>query len=303
VIDVVDLGAGTPAQQALQIDAALRGSGFFAVTGHGVPAATLQAGFDASRRFFALPDADKSRWHIDRGPLRRGWDPVGWQALDPAQPPDLKESFYLGEAAFGPNPWPDSMLVAGFRDACQAYASAMQALARRLMGLFEIALAVPVGHFDAFMRQPFCTLRLLHYPPQPAQPAPGQIGCGAHTDWGALTLLAQDAAGGLQVQPRGGSWLDVPPVRDALVVNIGDLMQRWTNDRWPSTLHRVVNRHHGRERWSIAYFFDLDTDAVIVPLASCVSREQPARYPPLTAGAHLEAMYRATTVATTAVAA
>jgi isopenicillin N synthase-like dioxygenase len=147
------------------------------------------------------------------------------------------------------------------------------------------------------MHQPICTTRLLHYPPQPASAAQGQIGCGAHTDWGALTLLAQDDAGGLQVQARDGSWLNVPPVPGALVVNIGDLMQRWTNDRWPSTMHRVVNRFSGRDRWSIAYFFDLDADAVVVPLPACVSAAQPSRYAPITAGDHLAEMYRKTTVA------
>ena len=296
-LPLIDLtGAPAPAL-ARQIDAALRGAGFFAVTGHGVPAAVLEAAFDASHRFFALPQAQKERWHIDGWPLQRGFDPIGWQALDPANPPDVKESFYVGEEHIGPNQWPDEALVPGLRAAVQGYAAAMQALSRRLMGLFEIALGLPGGHFDAYMRQPICTTRLLHYPPQPAQAAPGQIGCGAHTDWGALTLLAQDDAGGLQVQRGDGSWMDVTPVPGALVVNAGDLMQRWTNDRWPSTMHRVVNRHAGRDRWSIAYFFDLDAHARIVPLPGCVSDDRPARYGPITAAEHLAEMYRRTTVA------
>jgi isopenicillin N synthase-like dioxygenase len=126
--------------------------------------------------------------------------------------------------------------------------------------------------------------------------APGQIGCGAHTDWGALTLLAQDDAGGLQVQRADGGWLDVVPVPGAFVVNVGDMMQRWTNDRWRSTMHRVINRASGRDRFSIAYFFDLDAEAVIVPLAACTGAGRPARYPPITAGEHLAEMYRRTTV-------
>ena len=165
------------------------------------------------------------------------------------------------------------------------------------MGLYAQALGLPPGGFDDSMRHPHCTLRLLHYPPQPATPAPGQIGCGAHTDWGALTLLAQDDAGGLQVCLPDGQWLDVPPRPDALIVNAGDMMPRWTNDRWRSSLHRVINRHAGRDRWSIAYFFDLDPEAQIAPLPGCVSAERPARYAPITAGAHLAEMYRRTTVA------
>jgi isopenicillin N synthase-like dioxygenase len=296
-LPLIDLGAESPEALAARIDSALRGSGFFAVTGHGVPEGVVTAAFDAGHRFFALPQADKERWHINGWPLKRGFDPIGWQALDPTQPPDLKESFYLGVEAIGPNQWPDESLVPGFQAACNHYSAAMEQLARRLMALFEQALALPVGHFDAFMHHPTCTTRLLHYPPQPASAAPGQIGCGAHTDWGALTLLAQDSAGGLQVQLPGGPWIDVPPQPGTFVVNIGDMMQRWTNDRWLSTPHRVINRISGRDRWSIAYFFDLDAQAVIEPLPSCVAADRPARYGPITAGEHLAQMYRRTTVA------
>jgi isopenicillin N synthase-like dioxygenase len=296
VIPVIDLAADSPAALARAIDEALRDAGFLAITGHGVPAAVVEAAFAAGRRFFALAEAEKRRWHIDGWPLQRGFDPVGWQSLDPAQPPDLKESFYLGVESIGPNQWPDETLVPGFRDACDAYSAAMRGLARRLMALFETALGLPAGHFDAFMRHPTCTTRLLHYPPQPVVAAPGQIGCGAHTDWGALTLLAQDDAGGLQVQRADGTWLDVTPMPGALIVNVGDMMQRWTNDRWRSTMHRVINRHAGRDRWSIAYFFDLDAEASIEPLPSCVGATNPARYGPITAGDHLVEMYRRTTV-------
>lgn len=289
MIPLIDLREADAAQQ---IDRALREAGFLAVTGHGISPAVVQRAFDAGRRFFALPEEVKQRWHIDRWPLRRGFDPVGWQALDPAQPPDLKESFYLGVEAIGPNQWPD---VDGFRSALEAYSAAMEALARRMMGLFEQALGLPAGHFDGWMRHPTCTTRLLHYPPNAAAALPGQIGCGAHTDWGALTLLAQDDAGGLQVQAKDGTWIDVTPMPGSFVVNAGDMTQRFTNDRWQSTLHRVVQ---GRERWSMAYFFDLDAEASVEPLPCCVSADHPARYGPLTAGEHLEAMYRKTTVTT-----
>jgi isopenicillin N synthase-like dioxygenase len=297
VIPVIDLAAEPADALAHRIDAALAGPGFFAITGHGVPAAVIDAAFDAAHRFFALAEGHKRRWHIDASPAHRGFDPIGWQSLDVGQPPDVKESFYLGVEAHGANQWPDEARVPGFRAACTAYSLAMDALACRLMGLFEVALGLAPGHFDAVMRAPICTTRLLHYPPQPAQVAPGQIGCGAHTDWGALTLLAQDAAGGLQVQRADGAWLDVAPLPGAFVVNAGDMMPRWTNDRWSSTMHRVINRHSGCDRWSIAYFLDLDTDAVITPLPGCVSAERPARYAPVTAGEHLAEMYRRTTVA------
>lgn len=296
-LPLIDLAAGTRAHHAAAIDHALRGPGFFAVRGHGVGSGARQAVFGAAHRFFALPDDTKVRWHVDRHPtgLKRGFDPIGWQSLDVGQPHDLKESFYLGVESIGPNQWPDESLVPGFHVACHAYARAMEGLARRLMGLFEIALGLPAGYFGAYMRHPTCTTRLLHYPPQPRDAAPGQIGCGAHTDWGALTLLAQDEAGGLQVQTPAG-WIDVPPDPEALVVNAGDMMPRWTNDRWRSTPHRVINRISGRDRWSIAYFFDLDDEASIEPLPVCTSAANPPRYGPITAGEHLREMYRRTTV-------
>ncbi len=300
-IPVIDLGSDAAAV-ASRIDDALATAGFMAVVGHGVDPALTEDAFDAGRRFFALAEDAKRRWHIDGWPLKRGFDPVGWQALDPSQPPDIKESFYLGVEAIGPNQWPHEALVPGFRAAMEAYSAACDTLARRLMGLYERALSLPAGYFDGFMRQPTCTTRLLHYPPQPEVVAPGQIGCGAHTDWGALTLLAQDDAGGLQVQGRDGTWTDVTPIHGAFVVNIGDLMARWTHDRWRSTMHRVVNRVAGRERYSIAYFFDLDAEAVILPLPGCVPAGETPRYGPITAGEHLVEMYRRTTVKPTVAA-
>ena len=193
------------------IDAALRESGFFAVRAWRA-AALFDAAFDASQRFFALAEGDKKRWHIDGWPIKRGFDPIGWQSLDVGMPPDVKESFYTGNTGLGPNQWPDETLVHGFRAANEAYSAAMQQVALRLMGLFAQALGMADHAFDGYMRDPTCTTRLLHYPPQPVSAAPGQIGCGAHTDWGALTLLAQDDAGGLQVQRADGSWLDVAPI-------------------------------------------------------------------------------------------
>jgi isopenicillin N synthase-like dioxygenase len=302
---LIDLSAPADDALAAQIDNALRHSGFFTVVGHGVPPALRRAAFAASRAFFALPQADKERWHISGWPVKRGYDPIGWQSLDVGQPPDVKESFYIGEAAHGPNQWPDEARVPGFRPATEAWQAALHGVALRLMALFEQALGLPARYFDAFMHQPIHTLRLLHYPPQPDEgeggAAPGQIGCGAHTDWGALTLLAQDDAGGLQVQLPDGGWCDVAPHDDAFVVNAGDLLQRWTNDRWRSTPHRVINRGRPgmppRDRWSMAYFFDLDPHVRIEPLPGCVSAGQPARYGATTPAEHLAEMYRRTTVA------
>jgi isopenicillin N synthase-like dioxygenase len=312
-IPVIDLSVGTSESQAELIGAALAATGFFSLVGHGVPQRTVDAAFDASRRFFTQSDAAKAQVHIQKSRHKHGFDPVGWQALDTSAPPDLKESFYLGaERALdhplvlqgienqGPNQWPDEEKVPGFRAACDAYSLRMDALARRLLALIAMSLNLPPTHFEPFMRDPSCTTRLLHYPAQPPQPRSaqlGQIGCGAHTDWGAITVLAQDDAGGLQARLPDGSWQAIDPIPGGLVVNSGDMLQRWTNDRYLSNVHRVVNQASDRERYSIAYFFDLDHHAVIEALPTCVSAQQPAKYPPIKAGEHLIEMYRKTTVA------
>jgi isopenicillin N synthase-like dioxygenase len=296
---------------AQRIDQACRDSGFFYLVGHGVDPALRAAVFDASQRFFALPEADKARWHIERSGIHRGFDPIGWQTLDPGNPGDLKESFYLGvdrgpddplvragTPNQGPNQWPDEALVPGFRATVQAYEQAVRALSIRLMSLMAVGLGLAPDHFEACMRDPMPVLRLLHYPAQPPSHAllPGQIGCGAHTDWGAVTLLAQDDAGGLQVQAADGHWFDAPPVPDSFVVNLGDMMARWTNDRYRSTPHRVFNPQ-GRERQSVAYFFDIDYYAEVTALPGCFDAANPPRYPPITAGQHIIEMYERTRTA------
>ena len=311
-LPLIDLRTGDAA--AREVDAACRAHGFFYVAGHGVPDDVIAAAFTAAKHFFALDDAVKTRWHIDHSGIKRGFDPIGWQVLDPGAPADIKESFYLGvdrDASdplvcagtpnHGPNQWPDEAVAPGFRAAVQAYDTAVRALSLRLMRLIALGLGLRADHFERFMRDPMPVLRLLHYPPQPAAAEPGQIGCGAHTDWGGITLLAQDDAGGLQVQALSGEWLEAAPVEGSFVVNLGDLMARWTNDRYRSTLHRVVNRagaaRAARHRYSIAYFFDIDYHAEVRALPGCFDAANPPRYAPITAGEHVVEMYRRTQVA------
>jgi isopenicillin N synthase-like dioxygenase len=308
-LPVIDLSQGDSAASA--IDAACRAHGFFYIVGHGVDDALIAAAFDASKRFFALDETTKNRWHIDRSGIRRGFDPIGWQVLDPGTPTDLKESFYIGvdrgaddplvragTPNHGANQWPDEGSAPGFRAALRAYDAAVALLARRLMRLIALGLGLNGDHFERYLRDPMPVLRVLHYPPQPATAEPGQIGCGAHTDWGGITLLAQDDAGGLQVQAADGGWIEATPIPGSFVVNLGDMMQRWTNDRYRSTLHRVINRHGmergGRHRYSIAYFFDIDYHAEVSALPGCFDAANPPRYPPITAGAHVVEMYART---------
>jgi len=291
-----------------RLDDACRTHGFFYVVGHGVPAELRAAAFEMSKRFFALSDEAKSRWHIEKSGIHRGFDPIGWQKLDPTMPGDIKESFYMGVDRGpedplvkahvpnqGANQWPDEELVPGFKATMQAYEAALNDLGHRLLSVIAQGLKLPADYFEAFLKDPTPILRLLHYPEQPPSNKlePGQIGCGAHTDWGSVTLLAQDDAGGLQVRAKDGTWFDAPPVPNAFVVNLGDMMQRWTNDAYVSNFHRVFNPK-GRERYSIAYFFDIDYFTEVKALPGCFDDANPPRYAPTTAGQHIIEMYERT---------
>lgn len=308
-LPIIDLSASRdPREIGASIDAACRDRGFFYVVGHGVDASLIEATFAISQRFFALAQDVKNRWHMSKSTIRRGYEGIGWQTLDPGKPEDLKESFYLGidrgpedplvragTPNYGPNQWPDEALVPGFHATTSAYFRTMDALARRLMALMALGLGLPGDHFEAFLKNPMTILRLLHYPPQPASAAAEQMGCGAHTDWGGITLLAQDDAGGLQVRDADERWIDAHPLPGAFVVNLGDLMQRWTNDRYRSTLHRVINATSGRDRYSIPFFFDIDYHAEVVALPGTFDADDPPRYPPISAGGHIIEMYEKTT--------
>ena len=178
---------------------------------------------------------------------------------------------------FGPNQMPSEFPE--FKETCEAYHGAMMTLARKLISAVSLSLGLPADHFEAMQRNPITIQRLLHYPPQEGEVAQEEIGIGAHTDYGFLTILSQDSVGGLQVRNRAGEWVSAPPVEDTFIINIGDLVQTLTNGRYSSTVHRVINTT-GRERYSIPFFIDLDFDAVVEPLPTCVTAENPARSSP-----------------------
>ena len=300
-LPVIDLsssredGSGL-AQTAEKIGAACRDVGFFYVINHGVDSALMAAAFAQSRRFFALPLEDKKSVASDRIGGNRGYFGLMGEALDPARGPDRKEAFNVGfdlapddaELLAGRpfrslNAWPG---LPGFRATLLAYYDACAALGQRLHRAFAHDLGLRPDFFDDKFMRPMATLRLLHYPPG-SDEAVEEIGAGVHTDYGNLTLLATDDVGGLEARTRAGEWIEAPPMPGAFVVNIGDCLMRWTNDVYVSTPHRVVNRS-GRERYSIAFFFDPNPEAEVAVIPSCVAAGERARYAPILAADYLK---------------
>lgn len=302
-LPVIDLSSRDLPRLAALIGAACREIGFFYVVGHGVPQALIDQTFAQARWFFALDPAEKARVAIERVGNNRGYAALKSEALDPDRPADLKEAFNVGlELAAdhpdlqagvpfrGLNGWPADP---AFRATLLAYFDQTQALGAWLHRAFARDLGLPPDHFEALIDRPMSTLRLLHYPPQPVEAEPGQIGAGEHTDYGNITLLMTDDVGGLQVRRRDGVWIEAPVVPGAYVVNIGDCLMRWTNDVYVSTPHRVVNAS-GRERFSIAYFLDPNPDALVAALPGTVAPGAQPNHPPVTAADYLAGRLDAT---------
>ncbi|MEX0303339.1 MAG: isopenicillin N synthase family dioxygenase [Leisingera sp.] len=294
-IPVIDISAlnsgGSLFDVAKEIRWALTNVGFFYVKNHGVPKAVMSGAFDETRAFFDLPLEEKMDLHISKSGLAlRGYIEIFGENTDPKKTKDLKECFDIGPECpggstpfFGPNLWPDTRPE--FSKAVYGYHEEMKGLAQRLMRAIAVSLDLEADFFAPRMQNPITIQRLLHYPPQEGQIDESVMGIGAHTDYGSLTILAQDDVGGLQVMNRDGAWVEGPPIAGTYVINIGDLIQRLTNDLYLANLHRVVNAS-GRERYSIPFFIDADADAVFQPLENCVSTDNPARYQPVTCGAH-----------------
>ena len=295
-IPVVDVG-GRPDDVAAAVADALSRIGLMSVVGHGVTQDVVESAGEAAVGFFALDPAEKAASIDEDGPY--GYSPFRAEALARSRggrtPPDLKESFNLGPfdrtpdelAALGLGAarivWPER--PSGFGEAWTAYYRAMEDLAGRLLEVMARALGLPAGFFAPSFVGHTSALRALHYPPLDEAPKPGQLRAGVHSDYGSLTiLLPGKARGGLEVRGRHGSWVGVPVVTGGFVVNIGDIMQRWTNDRWVSTLHRVAvppDEAATEERFSMAFFQNPSADALVEVVPTCVAPEEAPRYPPI----------------------
>lgn len=293
---------------AREIDAACRDTGFLVLTGHGVPVEVVDRWVEACSELFALPVEEKRRYVLEDPAANVGYTELGQEALaytlGEATPPDLFEAFSFNreDAAgpafdamrsfFHPNVWPEHPV--GLRDAYLDYEAHLRAVSHTVLAAMELALDLPADWMIDRNRNAVITTRAINYERAPGspEPEPGQMRLGAHTDYGVLTLLAADEVPGLEVR-RDGAWHPITVARGTFVGNIGDMLARWTNDRWRSTLHRVVpppaDATGAARRRSVARFLDGDPSTTIECLPSCTSAENPARYAPVNAGEWLVA--------------
>ena len=289
--------ATDPLGFAARLGAVCRETGFFLLANHGIPDRHIADVFAQAAHLFALPESAKRPLSIATNPHNRGWAYMGSESLDETSGlRDRKEAFNIGldlapddprvlagEPFRGVNLWPD---LPGFRAVMLEYFDAVWGLGVALLQPVARDLGVPPDHFAPHFTAPMATLRLLSYPA--ASGAQGEIGAGAHTDYGALTLLMTDGAPGLQVRPRGRDWQDVPHMPGAFIVNIGDCLMRWTNDIYVSTPHRVLPPPRARQ--SVAFFLDPNPDALVTALPGTGA----AKYPAVTGAQYLQSRLSAT---------
>jgi isopenicillin N synthase-like dioxygenase len=311
-VPVIDLDRD-PATVGAELDDVCANVGFFQIVGHEVDPHVADRAWDAAAQFFALPLADRLSVESPSPGYAYGYSPFSAESLAKSlgtdAPPDLKEVYNSGPvdppthemldpdeaSVYVPNLWPAALpeLELAWTD----YHHAMLALSARLLSLFARGLSLDPGYFDRFIDHSPSALRAICYPARDAPPQPGQLRAGAHTDYGTLTMLRQDTVGGLQVLTLDDAWADVESVPGAYVVNIGDLLARWTNDRWRSTLHRVVDPGGDGPvgpRQSMPFFHNANWDAEVECLPTCVAPGERPKYEPVLAGPHLMSKFRKT---------
>jgi len=317
VVDVAPFsgGSGAAARRVVErVGEACRDIGFLVIAGHGIDPALVERVDRTARAFFDLPLDEKLRVARPAPDVTRGYIALEGEAVAASRgevtPGDLNESLMIGPVDvpaddpyfttpaagkhFHPNLWPER--PADLRPAWTAYFRAMGDLAATIMRIFAAALDLPQDFFDDKVNRHISRLRARNYPEQIEPPRPGQLRAGAHADYGSLTILKAEAnPGGLEVCNRAGEWVQVPIMEGTFVVNIGELMGRWTNDRWPATLHRVANPPRaqalGSRRQSIVFFHNPNYDAEIRCIPSCADPGRPPRYPVTTSGEHLRRQF------------
>lgn len=286
-LSIVDLeqrpnARGDEMRLARALDLALRNTGFCYISGTGVTSSSVAEIFAASKTFHALPREAKNAVEINefhRGYIAPATSVIRSSSVAPVTQPNLSDSFMwmheigeddadFGRPLNGPNQWPD---VDGFRTAIERYIVEMEGLARYLVRLIAHALSLSPHVLLPYFNQPTVWLRLLHYPPLSTRKPTDQWSAAPHTDYGFMTILAQDTVPGLEVQDAEGVWHLAPPIPDTFVLNVADMCERMCDGRWPSSAHRVLNAGE-KERFSIPYFFDPHIDCIIDRLPGIESR-------------------------------
>jgi len=304
VIDISALSQETPeglAAVGAEIRRASEEIGFFYVRNHGVDEALIQAADRAARAFFTHPMEKKLS--VKANARHRGFLSVGEAKMYGKAKVDMKESFVwglelpeddpdvlAGKVLMGPNQWPE--FEPSLQRDLYAYYESVVACGLRLMRGVAAGLGVDPGFFAARFQKPLARGSVVYYPPQPPEMGANQFGVAPHTDYGCLTLVWQDEVGGLQVRGKSGEWVTAHPIPGTFVVNVGDLLARWSNDRFASTPHRVINSS-GRERHSMALFFDADYDALIDPRDLFGAEVGDSHYQPVTCGAYVKSKFDA----------
>lgn len=318
VIDIAPYLAGDHDDVVRQVRNACEEVGFFTITGHGVEPDTIANLRDNARAFFARPPAEKKTVVPDTPGVPRGYRAIGDEGLaygsGEETPPDLKEVFHMGPpdfpadayhtdpaaaAHFIANIYPDRPET--FRAAATAYYHRLERLSETIEEIFARALDLPPDFFRTYTDRQIGALRIIRYPPPEAKPLPGQLRAGTHTDYGTFTvLLSENRPGGLQVRTRTGEWIDVSTPEDSFVINIGDLMMRWTNDRFVSNPHRVAvppeDAGEAADRLSVVFFHHPNYDAEIACIPTCTDADNPPKYPPVFSGPYRVEKYTSTRI-------
>lgn len=284
VIDISSLMSGGDAGEAAAAihDAATR-VGFFYLSGHGIEPELMAQAFSISREFFDQPETVKATAAVDTN--QRGWMATGMAKMQGAKTHDLKEVFFWGTPKTPPaNQWPSAF--PRLQTELMPYYEAVCGIGNAVLKAVAHGFDLPESTFVNAYEKPMARGQLVYYPPSSSSDESEQrFGVAPHTDFGVLTFLLQDDNGGLQVRNRSGQWIEAPPIPGTLVCNIGDLLQRWTNDRFVSTVHRVINRS-GKKRYSIPVFFDPSPDAMVDPRA-LGTPDAEAKHAPITAADYI----------------
>ena len=280
---------------ARKFDYACEKIGFMIIVGHGVSEFLVSQASVVAQDFFALSHKEKMKVHMPgKG---RGYFPLETESLATgtfgrATPGDLKESFNIG-ANLSQNLWPDCPIH--MKSIWTDYFHVIMELCTHIMHIFAVALGLSERFFDNMIDKPKAVLRATNYPPLEKAPEPEQLPASPHTDYGTLTIISTSSETGLQVYTRSRQWIDVEPPPNSFIVNIGDLMMRWTNDKWISTLHRVITPpldQAGKRRQSLVFFHNPNPCTLIKCLDCCCSPKNPPKYPPILAEEYLKAKSR-----------